>query len=91
MTADEVKVVYYQADPALDPLTAATVENAGADVDPESAAETVQDFVDLYNELFETYGRTVDVEVFTGTGAGRRRRGGPGRRHRHRREGARSP
>lgn len=70
ITADEVKVVYYQADPALDPLTAATVEGAGADVDPESAARTAQGYADLYNTLFETYGRTVTVEVYTGTGAG---------------------
>jgi hypothetical protein len=70
VTADAVTVVYYRADPALDPLTAATVENAGADVNPESAAETVQGFADLYNQLFETYGRTVNVEVYTGTGPG---------------------
>ena len=30
----------------------------------------MQGFADLYNQVFETYGRTVDVEVFTGTGAG---------------------
>jgi hypothetical protein len=70
VTADEIKVVYYQADPSLDPLTAATAENAGAQIDPASARETVQDFVDLYNRLFEGYGRTVVVEGYTGTGAG---------------------
>jgi hypothetical protein len=70
VTADTITVVYYRADPALDPLTAATIENAGADVNPESAAETVRAFADLYNQLFETYGRTVEVEVYTGTGAG---------------------
>ena len=70
VTDDEVKVVYYQTDPALDPLTAATIEGAGADVDPESAARTAQGYADLYNTLFETYGRTVTVEVYTGTGAG---------------------
>jgi hypothetical protein len=70
VTADAVTVVYYRADPALDPLTAATVENAGADVNPESATETVRAFADLYNQLFETYGRTVNVEVYTGTGPG---------------------
>ena len=70
VTADAVTVVFYRADPALDPLTAATIENAGADVNPESAADTVQGFADLYNQVYETYGRTVDVEVFTGTGAG---------------------
>jgi hypothetical protein len=70
VTADAITVVYYRADPALDPLTAATVENAGADVNPESATETVRAFADLYNQLFETYGRTVNVEVYTGTGPG---------------------
>lgn len=70
VTEDTVKIVYYRADPALDPLTAATVEAAGADVDPESATTTVENFVEVYNDLFETYGRTVEVEVFTGTGAG---------------------
>src|SRR5262245_22150634 len=70
VTADAVKIVLYQADPKLDPLTAATVANAGADVNPESATQTVQGFVDLYNKLYETYGRKVDVEIYTGTGAG---------------------
>jgi Periplasmic binding protein len=70
VTADTVKVVFYRADPALDPLTAATFEGAGADIDPQTAADTVQGFADLYNGLFETYGRTVEVEVYTGTGAG---------------------
>ncbi|HET6951114.1 MAG TPA: hypothetical protein VFI47_12100 [Acidimicrobiales bacterium] len=70
VTADEVKVIWYRLDPKLDPLTAATVENAGADIDPQTAAETVEGFATLYNKLFETYGRTVTVEVYTGTGAG---------------------
>jgi hypothetical protein len=70
VTADTVKVVEYIADPALDPLTAATVAGAGADVNPETNAQTVQGFADLYNRLYETYGRRVDVEVYTGTGAG---------------------
>ena len=70
VTGDEIKIVYYRADPSLDPLTAATVETAGADTDGATAAETVIGFVDLYNKLFETYGRTVTVEVYTGTGAG---------------------
>jgi hypothetical protein len=69
VTADAVKVVEYIADPALDPLTAATVAGAGADVNPESAAQTVQGFADLYNKLYETYGRRVEVETYTGTGA----------------------
>jgi hypothetical protein len=70
VTADTVKVVEYITDPTLDPLTAATVSGAGADVNPETNAQTVQGFADLYNRLYETYGRRVDVEVYTGTGAG---------------------
>ena len=70
VTADEITIVNYIPDPALDPLTAATVEGAGADVSPETAAETIQGFTDLYNRLYETYGRTVNVETYVGTGAG---------------------
>jgi hypothetical protein len=70
VTADTVKVVEYLADPALDPLIAATVTGAGADFNPETNAQTVQGFADLYNRLYETYGRRVDVETYTGTGAG---------------------
>jgi hypothetical protein len=70
VTADSVKVVEYITDPALDPLTAATVSEAGADVSPEANAETVQGFADLYNRLYETYGRRVEVETYIGTGAG---------------------
>lgn len=70
VTEDEILVVLYRSDPSLDPLTAATISGAGADVDPATYVETVDGYVDLYNELYETYGRTVRVEVFTGTGAG---------------------
>ena len=70
VTADEILIVDYNADPALDPLIAATAEQAGADVDPETAEAVLQEFVDLYNEIFETYGRTVRLETYTGTGAG---------------------
>jgi hypothetical protein len=70
VTADTVKVVQYLADPALDPLMSATVSGAGADISPGTAAETVRGFADLYNKLFETYGRTIEVETYVGTGAG---------------------
>jgi ABC-type branched-subunit amino acid transport system substrate-binding protein len=69
VTGDTVKVIFYRTDPKLDPLTAATVAGAGADTDPKDASDTVEQFATLYNKLFETYGRKVDVEVFTGTGA----------------------
>jgi hypothetical protein len=70
VTADEIKIVQYIADPELDPLLTATVAGAGAEINPESAKQTIANFVTLYNNLFERYGRTVVVEVYTGTGAG---------------------
>jgi hypothetical protein len=70
VTGDSIKVVQYVTDPELDPLTAATVAQAGADVSAESAIETIDGLVELYRKLFESYGRTVDVEVYIGTGAG---------------------
>jgi hypothetical protein len=69
VTGDSIKVVAYVSDPALDPLGAAMIGGQGANVDPDAATDTVQDYVDLYNQLFETYGRTVDMEYYTGTGA----------------------
>ena len=70
VTADEIKIVQYIADPDLDPLLTATVAGAGAEINPESAKQTIANFVTLYNHLFERYGRTVVVETYTGTGAG---------------------
>ncbi|MGH9211072.1 MAG: hypothetical protein ACRD2C_10360 [Acidimicrobiales bacterium] len=68
VTEDTVKVVAFLPDPALDPLGAAAVGGLGADLDPETGMETMQDYLDIYNELFETYGRTVELEFYTGTG-----------------------
>jgi hypothetical protein len=69
VTADEVKVIYYQSDPALDPVGASLVAASGADVDPASASRAVEEYSALYNSVFETYGRKVVIENFTGTGA----------------------
>src|SRR4029450_3504303 len=55
VTADTVKGGEHIADPAPDPLTAATVSSAGADVNIETAAATVAGFADLYDKLYETY------------------------------------
>ncbi|MGH9211073.1 MAG: hypothetical protein ACRD2C_10365 [Acidimicrobiales bacterium] len=69
VTADEILIIQYDTDPALDPLTAAQIAATGADVNPETALETVEGYLDVYNEVFETYGRTVVVEPFIGSGA----------------------
>lgn len=70
VTADEVKIVQYVGDPERDPLLTATIAAAGAEINVESAVETINNFVALYNNLFERYGREVVVETYTGTGAG---------------------
>ncbi|HET6951113.1 MAG TPA: hypothetical protein VFI47_12095 [Acidimicrobiales bacterium] len=69
VTGDEIRIIYYQTDPVNDPLAAATLRNTGAEVDAASARETAAAYVTLYNKVFETYGRTVVVETFTGSGA----------------------
>jgi hypothetical protein len=70
VTEDEVLIVRYDSDPALDPLTAAMIGGAGADTSNEKSIATAQGYFDLYNQVFETYGRNVRVETYIGTGAG---------------------
>ena len=69
VTEDTVKIVYYQSNPEVDPLGASLVSASGADVDPASAQDAILDYTDVYNSVFETYGRRVEVETFMGTGA----------------------
>jgi len=69
VTEDEILVVAYSTDPARDPLGAALVSGGGADVDPALTTESLQNYVRLYNEVYETYGRTVRLERFIGSGA----------------------
>jgi hypothetical protein len=69
VTADEITIVRYEADPAVDPVGSSLVAATGAEVNPETATQTALDYVDVYQQVFETYGRTVRVIPFTGTGA----------------------
>ena len=100
VTADEVKIVYYTPDPTTDPAGAALLSATGADVNPDTAFQVVEDYAALYNQVFETYGRHVTVERYTATGpgddvetaradaiaiAGVRRRAGVARHHLRRR------
>lgn len=68
VTDETIKLVYYVRN--LGGLTEGAVEDTGADMDAGLRIQTVEDYVDLYNEVFETYGRRVEVEVFAATGAG---------------------
>lgn len=68
VTGDEITIVFYQADPATNPMTAAMLSGAGVDVDSDSARQVLQDYIRLYNQVFETYGREVVVETYTSSG-----------------------
>jgi ABC-type branched-subunit amino acid transport system substrate-binding protein len=70
VTADEVKVIYYQPDPTTDPAGSALLSATGADVNPDTAFQAVENYAALYNEVFETYGRHVTVERYMATGPG---------------------
>src|SRR4029453_9651314 len=69
VTADEIKIVVYNTDPQKDPLVAGQLRAAGAETNLNSIEATWQGYVDIYNRLFELYGRKVSVEFFTGTAA----------------------
>ena len=68
VTGDEIKIVVYNTDPQKDPLVAGQLRAAGAEINLNSIQDTWQGYVDIYNRLFEQYGRKVSVEFFTGTG-----------------------
>lgn len=69
VTADTIKVVVYQSDPELDPLGAGMIASTGADLSREAITQTLLDYKAVFDTVFETYGRDVEVELFTGTGA----------------------
>jgi hypothetical protein len=70
VTGNEIKIVVYVGDPAKDPLLAGQIIAAGASLDPQSIQNTWQGYVDIYNKMFELYGRKISVEFYTGTGSG---------------------
>jgi ABC-type branched-subunit amino acid transport system substrate-binding protein len=70
VTGDEIKIVVYNTDPQKDPLVAGQLRAAGAETNLNSIQATWQGYVDIYNRLFELYGRKISVEFFTGTAAG---------------------
>jgi hypothetical protein len=67
VTAEAIKVVVYSQE--LGALTESVVEGTGAELDEEQVRETVDRYVTLYNQVYETYGRRVEVEYFPASGA----------------------
>ena len=67
VTADSIKVVYYQGpddDPIINYLTAPiAVEDTNA-----QSEQTARDMLELFQSYYEFYGRTIDLEVYVSTG-----------------------
>jgi hypothetical protein len=70
VTADEVKVVVYTGDPAKDPLLAGQARAAGATLDVGAIQDTWRGYFDIYNQMFQFYGRKITPEFYVGTGPG---------------------
>ncbi len=68
VTADSIKIVVYQGDPAKNPLQAAQVKGSGADVSPATARQVYDGYFNGFQKLYNFYGRKLDVVYFTGTG-----------------------
>lgn len=67
VTADSIKVIYYltpETDPVIDFITREIqVDDTNAQVQ-----QTLEGFNEFYSKYFETYGRKIDLQFFTGTG-----------------------
>ncbi len=70
VTGDEIKIVVYTGDPTKDPLLACQIRAAGASLDVGPIRDTWQGYVDIYNKIFEMYGRKISVEFYLATGPG---------------------
>ena len=67
VTGDTITVVYYNApdvDPTLDFITG-PINN---DDTAAQIAETMQNYNEMFNALFQTYGRTVDLQILNASG-----------------------
>jgi Periplasmic binding protein len=67
VTADTIRIGYYMAkpDPAFDALTKA----AGAYDTPASIEQTVKNYVQIFANMYELYGRKIQLVRIDGTGA----------------------
>jgi len=69
VTADEISVVVYIADPKLDPLQAAFFRGAGANTDPDANVQGFTNYLNLFGGHYEFYGRKYKINSYLGTGA----------------------
>lgn len=66
VTADEIEVVVYRAPPGSD-ISAAL---SGLLDDEEVQQRTREAYIEMFEDVYETYGRTVSVKVVVGSGPG---------------------
>jgi hypothetical protein len=64
VTGTTINIVYYQAEPGG--LASAVSSAAGT---PAQALQTVEDYVTMFNKVYEIYGRHVNLIPFTATGS----------------------
>jgi hypothetical protein len=69
VTEDEILVVRYTPDPAVDPIGSALVAATGVDTDPATSFETADNYARIFGSMYETYGRRVRLVDYLGTGA----------------------
>ena len=67
VTADSVKVIYYLT-PETDPVIDFITREIQVDDTNQQVADTLDGFNEFYGKYFETYGRKIDLQFFTGTG-----------------------
>lgn len=67
VTADEIKVVVYLT-PENDPVYSFITGPINNDDTNEQVRETFQTYTDMFNEIYQTYGRKVVLEFLTGSG-----------------------
>ena len=67
VTADEIVVINYKGQP--DPLTQALVEDVGADTDPNAVNNNEIDYINMFADLAETYGRSIRLVTIEATGS----------------------
>lgn len=70
VTGDAIKVVVYTGDPAKDPLLAGQLRAVGASLDVGAIQDTWRGYIDIYNQMFQLYGRKIVPDFFVGTGPG---------------------
>ncbi|MET0804165.1 MAG: hypothetical protein ABW009_09730, partial [Acidimicrobiales bacterium] len=66
VTEDTITIAYYQSPP--NPISDFILGGFGITDTNEEALATMQTYVDIFNEYFETYGRTVEVVEVEGSG-----------------------